>query len=237
MGFLKKLKDTAEKGVVKSTELGKQGIVKSTELGKQGIVKSTELGKQGAEKIEDAKTMDNSKEIKKIEDKLDSDETVIVTARQSRVRPGGTQITTPNIIFATTKRIIIRNPNLLGLREDVDDYSYENITSVKLEKGLFSSSIHLVIPGMTEMSKSDRHFKMWGRNDAGVIDAIPKDKAEELYSVIKDKIREAKEHQKTPSVMMVESEKQNPMDTLKLRFVNGEITKEEYEDMKQVLEG
>ena len=214
MGFLKKLKDTAEKDVVKSTE----------------------LGKQEAEKIEEVKTLDNSKEIEKIQDKMDSDESVIVIARQSRVRPGGTQITTPNIIFATTKRIIIKNPNLLGLREDVDDYSYDSITSVKLEKGLFSSSIHLVIPGMTEMSKSDRHFKMWGRNDAGVIDAISKDKAEELYMVIKDKVRETKEQQKTPSVMMVESKKENPMDTLKLRFVNGEITKEEYEDMKKVLE-
>ena len=71
----------------------------------------------------------------------------------------------------------------MGLREDIENYRYDYITSVKIEKGLFSSAIYLVIPGMTEMSKSDRMYKIWGRNDTGVIDAIPKDKAEQLYKI------------------------------------------------------
>ena len=36
MGFLKKLKDTAEKGVEKGTDLGKKGVEKGTELGTKG---------------------------------------------------------------------------------------------------------------------------------------------------------------------------------------------------------
>ena len=36
MGFLKKIKDTAEKGVEKGTDLGKQGIEKGAELGTKG---------------------------------------------------------------------------------------------------------------------------------------------------------------------------------------------------------
>ncbi len=36
MVFLKKIKDTAEKGVEKGTELGKQGIEKGAELGTKG---------------------------------------------------------------------------------------------------------------------------------------------------------------------------------------------------------
>ena len=62
-------------------------------------------------------------EIKKIEDRLDSDEQVIIVARQSRFKPGGSLVTTPNIIFATSKRLILRNPTMLGLRENIEDYS------------------------------------------------------------------------------------------------------------------
>ena len=38
MGFLKKIKDTAEKGVEKGTDLGKQGVEKGAELGTKGYM-------------------------------------------------------------------------------------------------------------------------------------------------------------------------------------------------------
>ena len=79
-------------------------------------------------------------EIKKIREMLNPHEEVLVVARQSRVRPGGSAVA-PNIIYATNKRIIIRDPYMMGIKENITDIPYDVITSVKLDKGLLSSTI------------------------------------------------------------------------------------------------
>src|SRR5215210_9603141 len=78
---------------------------------------------------------DELEEIRKIAKRLDQDEKVRFVAKQSRMRPGGSALATPNIVFATDKRIIIRNPTMLGMRENIEDIPYDKMTSVKLEKG------------------------------------------------------------------------------------------------------
>ena len=78
-------------------------------------------------------------EVRKIKDRLDEGESVIMYVRQSRIKPGGAQILTPNTLFITEKRIIIRNPVRLGLGEHIEEYFYQQITNVRLEKGLFSA--------------------------------------------------------------------------------------------------
>ena len=75
---------------------------------------------------------DDMQEIKKIHQMLNPSEEVLVVARQSRIRPGGSAIT-PNIIYATNTRIIIRDPYMLGIKENIVDIPYDVITSVKLE--------------------------------------------------------------------------------------------------------
>lgn len=80
-------------------------------------------------------------EIKKIASRLEQDEEVLLAAKQSRMKPGGSVTATPNVIFATDRRVIIRNPTMLGMRENIDDISYDKIISVKLEKGVFSATI------------------------------------------------------------------------------------------------
>jgi PH (Pleckstrin Homology) domain-containing protein len=42
------------------------------------------------------------------------------------------QLLPPNIIYATNKRIIIRDPYMLGIKENIVDIPYDVITSVKL---------------------------------------------------------------------------------------------------------
>ncbi|HYX55792.1 MAG TPA: PH domain-containing protein [Nitrososphaeraceae archaeon] len=79
-------------------------------------------------------------EINKITEMLNPDERVLLVARQSRLKPGGSHFT-PNIIYATDRRIIIRDPYMLGIKENVIDIPYDIITSIKLEKGLLSSTI------------------------------------------------------------------------------------------------
>ncbi len=152
-------------------------------------------------------------EIIKIVDRLDEDEEVLMVIRQAKnpLKPGSSLIT-PDIIFATTKKIIIRKPSAFGLRHNIESYSYEQIVDVKLEKGVFSSAIGINVPG----SVYD-----------GVIEAISKDEAEDLLKIIYERIKE----KKTSS-----SDDDDPLIILKKRFAKGEITKEEYENMKSVLD-
>jgi hypothetical protein len=110
------------------------------------------------------------------------------------MKPGGSALATPNIVFATDKRIIIRNPTMLGMRENIEDIPYDKMTSVKLEKGVFSSTILIRAPGLSEMSRVSRYSGLvaWGRGEDGQIDALPKGKGEELFTIIREGIEGAK---------------------------------------------
>jgi Leucine-rich repeat (LRR) protein len=129
---------------------------------------------------------DDLEEIKKIRDLLNLDENVIIVARQSRVLPGGSYVT-PNTIYATDKRLIIRDPYMLGIKENIIDIPYDVITSIKLEKGLFSSTIRFEAPALVGSKRLGMiHGMVSGKNDhEGVIQAIPKSKAEDVLEVIR----------------------------------------------------
>jgi len=142
--------------------------------------------------------LDDSGEIKKIAQRLDPDEKVLIVARQSRVKPGGSMMT-PSIIFATNKRLLIRDPSMLGLRESVEDLTYANITSARLQKGVFSSSIMLRAAGLSTLSEKKMNWIAFAKgSNEGEIDAIPKDKAEKIVEIIKKGIEEAKSAQSAP---------------------------------------
>src|SRR5919199_1813686 len=66
----------------------------------------------------DITNKDDLKEIKKIRHMLNPNEEVFVVARQSRFKPGGSKFT-PNVVFGTDRRIIIKDPRMLGLRENL----------------------------------------------------------------------------------------------------------------------
>jgi len=151
-------------------------------------------------------------EIKQIEDRIDEDEKVIMVICQIRnpLKPGSSLIT-PDTIFATTKKIIIRDPSALGLRQNIEIYPYDKIVDVKLEKGMFSSAIDINVPGSIYN---------------GHIEAIPKNEAEDLLKIIYDRM---KKKNSSP-------DNEDPLTILKKRFAKGEISKEEYKEMKSVLE-
>ena len=159
--------------------------------------------------ITDEKKID---EIIQIADRIDEDEKVLMVIRQTKniLKPGSSLIT-PDTIFATTKKIIIRNPSAFGLRHNIESYPYEKIVDAKIEKGMFSSAIAINVPGSL--------FDGW-------IEAIPKNDAEELLKIIYERINGKKNL----------SSDDDPLLILKKRFAKGEITKEEYEEMKSVLE-
>src|SRR5215213_3601869 len=130
---------------------------------------------------------DDLDEINKITEMLNPDEKVLLVARQSRIKTGGSHFT-PNIIYATDRRIIVRDPYMLGIKENVVDIPYDIITSIKLEKGLLSSTIRFKAPGLmssTKLGMIDSIIDGEDNDQGGVIEAIPKDKAEDLLEIIR----------------------------------------------------
>ena len=117
-------------------------------------------------------------EIARILPYLEDGERVLVVARQSRTLPGATLVFTPDTIFCTARRIIIRSPMMLGLREHVDFYRHRDVKSARLVRGRFTSSLMLTVPGMGTAARSAS-----GAGD-GIISAIPHNKAEEIYRII-----------------------------------------------------
>ena len=174
-------------------------------------------------------------EIQRVADRLDSDEIVHIVAKQSRTKPGGSLIGSPNTIFVTDRRLIIRNPTMLGARENVEDFSYDKITGIKLEKGMLSSTLVLTVPGMGGVSRLGKATGLlaWGRESDGSIDAIPKDKAELILKFVRYKMEIIRKQSSQPTTAPASDD---PMTMLKKRFVLGEISKEEFEEMKNMLE-
>jgi len=166
-------------------------------------------------------------EINRVKQMLEASEKIKVVARQSRIMPGGS-IVTPDIIFATTKRLIKRNPSSLGLRSHVDSIPYSQINKVHLEKGVFTSEL---VMDVGQYQNGDNRQ---------VINAIPKKKAEVILSTINEYVRKSQDIDrihKTETVTKTEVIKdEDPLVTLKKRLAKGEITAEEYVALKKVLE-
>jgi Bacterial PH domain/Short C-terminal domain len=190
-------------------------------------------------------------EINKISNMLNANEEVFVVARQSRLKPGGSKFT-PNIVYATDRRIIIRDPSMLGLREEVVDIPYDLISSVRLDKGVFSSSVIFTAPGLRSSGRLGLIEKMAGNefspNEDAVITAIPKDKAENLVEVIRNGMDRQKEvyQQQQPQRVDVSTNNNNSDNSPTMSIADeltklaklkeqGVISESEFQQMKQDL--
>jgi hypothetical protein len=124
---------------------------------------------------------------------LNPNEEVFVVARQSRLNPGGSHFS-PNIVFATDRRIIIKDPSMLGMREEVVDIAYDMITSIRLDKEVLSSNVIFRAPGLRSTGRLGMIEKLTGSEYGGgnsggedtIITAIPKDKAQDLVEVVRN---------------------------------------------------
>lgn len=125
------------------------------------------------------KVTDNNEleEIVKIKHRLNTNEEVRLVAKQSRIKPGGSSWT-PNTIFVTDNRILVRNPSMLGARENTEYFTYDKIVNIKLEKGVLSSTLHISSFG--------------GLAATAVIEAIPKNKAELILKFVRHRIEQIK---------------------------------------------
>jgi hypothetical protein len=183
---------------------------------------------------------------------LNPDEKVLLVARQSRIKQGGS-LHTPNIIYGTDRRIIIRDPYMLGIKENVVDIPYDIVTSVKLEKGLLWSTIRFKAPGLMSSTKLGMMDSLIDGEDdqGGIIEAIPKDKAKDLLEIIRsgmqtssnrksapsknqkpNELLESKEYTEPPNQSILISDEIRKLAKLKEEEL---ITEEEFKQMKQDL--
>ena len=169
-------------------------------------------------------------EIEKIAERLDEGEKVLEVAKQSRIKPGGANLS-PNTVFATDRRLIIRNPTMLGARQNIEDFEYDTITHVKLEKGLFSATLVFTVPGMATSAKKSP----WGRGEDGAIDGIPKDKAEKILKIVRHGIVEAKKESQKPVQVVQQTSTADELAKLAKLKEQGILSDEEFDKMKKDL--
>ena len=135
------------------------------------------------------KLNDNSAEIKKIKKYLDPNERIIYVTKQDKEKQERSA-TGANIIFATDKRIIIKNITAFGTKNLVEDMPYDHINSIKLQEGPLSSSIVFDGAGFAEVNtiSQDSLQRAWGIEKETIMDSIPKTDAKEFATVLKEQI-------------------------------------------------
>lgn len=185
--------------------------------------------------VTDITNKDELNEIDKIKNMLNPNEKVLLVARQSRFLPGGSALT-PNVVIATDRRIIIRDPYDLGFRSEIVDIPYDVITSVKLMKGVLTSTILFKAPALVNKSKLGLLDEdIAGEDDQdGAIQALPKGDAEDLLEIIR---RGIQGHNKTnePVVQVASMSIADEINKLSKLKDQGIITATEFDEMKNRL--
>jgi hypothetical protein len=159
-------------------------------------------------------------------------EQVLLVAEQSRVAPGGS-FTTPNKIYVTNRRVIFRNPRLLGLKADLNDFSYQDIANIRMHRGVFSTEIYL---------------KSRFLSDEVVLPAVDKDTARRVNEYIRKGMMNQLPGQviseratapavEAPPAPVATRDPLADLERLHNLKEKGAITPEEYERMKATLLG
>ena len=73
---------------------------------------------------------------------LMSTEQVLLVASQSKMAPGGA-LSSQNRIYITNNRVLFKKPGMFGLKAKIIDVSFDDISTIMLKRGLFSTEIYL----------------------------------------------------------------------------------------------
>jgi hypothetical protein len=149
-----------------------------------------------------------------------ADEQAMAIIRQSRLKA----VATPDFIIITNQRIIRYSPSALGLHKEIEDYRYEDIANLKIEKGILFATITLRRRFMSEDL---------------VLDNLPARQVDYVFRLIQENLTRMSSTSLSPATTSQQTpptSAEDPLQVLKLRFARGEITREEFEEMKRVLE-
>jgi len=166
---------------------------------------------------EEGKTLKVPNAIKKM---LLADEQARAVIKQSRLKAA----ITPDSIIITSQRIIRYSPSTLGLHKEIEDYRYEDIANLKIDKGILFATITVKRRFMSEDL---------------ILDNLPKGQVDYVSRLIQENLRRMSS---APASLVTTNQQtpltspEDPFQVLKLRFARGEITKEQFEEMKRALE-
>ncbi len=153
---------------------------------------------------------------KNIRHMLLADEEVVMTLKQSRWKA----LFTPDTIVATNRRVIRYSPSgFLGLHKDIEDYRYEDMANFKISWGILFARVTIAHRFLSESL---------------VLDNLPKGVMNDFSRVVEENIRGVRGG--IPAQQGTVTASQSAMEVLRLRFARGEITKEQFEEMKRTLE-
>ena len=136
------------------------------------------------------KLIDNNDEIKKIKQYFDQDERILYVTTQDEEKKQEHSVTDVNMIFVTDKRILIRNDTTRGAKSLIRDMPYDNISSLKLQEGLLTSSVVFNGAGFAEVNTISQASlqRAWGIEEETIIDSVPKKDAKELVNILREQI-------------------------------------------------
>ena len=166
---------------------------------------------------EEGKTTKVPNAVKKL---LLADEQVKAVIRQSRLKAA----LTPDSIVITDQRIIRYSPSALGLHKEIEDYRYEDIANLRIDKGVLFATI-----------TAKRRFM----SEDLILDKLRKGQADYISRAIQENLRRMSgvaTSTATANEQTLPASREDPLQVLKLRFARGEITKEQFEEMKRALE-
>ena len=149
-----------------------------------------------------------------------TDEQLMAVIKQSRLKAA----ITPDSIIITNQRIIRYSPSALGLHKEIEDYRYEDIANLKIDKGILFATI-----------TAKRRFM----SEDLILDKLSKGQADYISRAIQENLRRLSGTTTSPVATNQQTpptSPEDPLQVLKLRFARGEITKEQFEDMKKALE-
>jgi hypothetical protein len=164
---------------------------------------------------------------------LHADEQLLWRAQQTRLK----HPITPHSLIATDQRLIKYKPTRLGLTASIEDYNYVDIANVRIEEGLFFSTVAM---------------KERFQGDDMAFPNIPKRTGEGFVRIVTDQTQRRQgsvplagqrpgqpRPPAAPETAAAPAEGPAPDDgalaILQRRLASGEITREQYEQLRNVL--
>jgi len=163
--------------------------------------------------------MDNQPEIidvpRSVKNILLPGERALAKIQQSRLKA----FINPDTIIITDQRVIRYSPSAMGLRKEFEDYRYEDMANFKVNKGILFATVTI----------SNRFM-----SQELILDNLPNNQIDHISKIIQDRIRMVKTGQSS-GYQIPAAGPENPLNVLKLRLARGEITKEEFAELKKLL--
>ena len=143
------------------------------------------------------------------------EEQVLLAVKQSRWKV----LFNPDTIVVTSQRVIRYSPSgFFGIHKDIEDYRYEDMANFKVSRGLFFATVTI-----------SHRFN----SETLILNNLPKRSMTDISKAVEENIGRVRG---TTTAKPVQADVlQDALATLKMRFARGEITKEQFEEMRHTL--